>query len=129
MADYDDSSVATVTLESPKSSVLCENTMAYDGTADNNIRYVGEIPCNYVAFNGETWRIIGAMNNVDDGNGNLESRLKIMKNESIGSYSWDTSASSGLLDGGTGVNDWSDADLMKLLNPGYESLSVGNSLY
>ena len=52
----------------------CTNTLAYDGTADNNLRYVGANPCNYVSFNNELWRIIGVMNNIDDGTGNLETR-------------------------------------------------------
>ena len=128
MADYDASSVATVTLE-PPSSGLCENTMAYDGTVDNNIRYVGESPCNYVSFNGETWKIIGVMNNIDDGNGNKEARLKIMRSGSIGDYSWDTYPATDILNGGVGINDWTDADLMKLLNSGYDNLEVNNSLY
>ena len=63
--------------------------LAYDGTADNNLRYVGANPNNYVLFNNELWRIIGVMNNIDDGIGNKETRLKIIRSESIGKYSWD----------------------------------------
>ena len=73
------------------------------------------------------WRIIGVMNNIDNGNNKKEKRVKIIRNESIGSYSWDTSDSS--VNNGGGVNEWSQADLMKLLNPGYESETVGGSLY
>ena len=100
-------------------------TTSLDG---GNIRYYGASPNNYIYFNCsdynnqtsdtcELWRIIGVFN------GNV----KIIRNESIGSYSWDTSASS--INSGNGVNEWSQADLMKLLNPGYESESVGGSLY
>ncbi len=46
------------------STSSCTNTLRYDGTTDNNLRYVGADPCNYVTFNGETWRIIGVFNNV-----------------------------------------------------------------
>ena len=67
------------------------------------------------------------MNNIDDGTGKKETRIKLIRNESIGDYSWDTSESS--VNSGYGVNEWSQADLMKLLNPGYESESVGGSLY
>ena len=98
-----------------------------DETPDNNLRYVGKNPNNYVSFNNELWRIIGVMNNIDDGTGKNEVRLKIVRNESIGDYSWDTSDSS--VNSGLGVNEWSDADAMKLLNPGYESEVVGGSLY
>ncbi len=73
------------------------------------------------------WRIIGVMKDVDDGTGNKEDRVKLIRASSIDGYSWDTSESS--VNGGYGVNEWSQADLMKLLNPGYESESVGGSLY
>ena len=90
-----------------------------------NIRYYGASPNNYVYFNCdsypstncELWRIIGV----------FDGKLKLIRNESIGNYSWDTSASS--VNSGSGVNEWSQADLMKLLNPGHESESVGGSLY
>ena len=105
----------------------CTYTLAYDGTTDNNLRYVGANPCNYVKIDDEYWRIVGLMNNIDDGTGKKETRIKLMRYESIGKYSWDTSESS--INNGKGVNEWSEADLMKLLNPGYESESVGGSLY
>ena len=90
-----------------------------------NLHYYGQEPNNYIKFNCETypntncetWRIIG----VQDG------KVKLMRGESIGSYSWDTSDSS--INSGNGINEWSQADLMKLLNPGYESEEVGGSLY
>ena len=75
----------------------------------------------------EMWRIIGVMKSIDDGTGNKSDRIKLIKNTSIGRYSWDTSESS--VNNGHGVNEWSQADLMKLLNPGYESEQVGGSLY
>ena len=112
---------------SNKTSDSCTYTLAYDGTTDNNLRYVGSNPCNYVKVDNELWRIIGVMNNIDDGTGKKETRIKLIRNESIGDYSWDTSASS--VNIGDGVNEWSQADVMKLLNPGYESESVGGSLY
>ena len=92
-----------------------------------NVRYIGADPNNYVSFDGDIWRIIGVMKNVDDGSGNKEDRVKIIRSTSIDNYSWDTSESS--VNSGYGVNEWSQADLMKLLNPGYESESVGGSLY
>ena len=93
----------------------CTNTLAYDDFG--NLRFVGANPCNYVTFNGETagWRIIGIIDN----------RVKLIRNEFIGSYSWDTSASE--VNGGGGINQWGEsgsytgADLMKLLNPGFNT--------
>lgn len=73
------------------------------------------------------WRIIGVMKDIDDGNGNKSDRVKLMRDEKIGGFSWDTSDSS--TNNGYGINEWSEADLMKLLNPGYESETVGGSLY
>ena len=62
--------------------------------AGGNIRYIGANPNNYVSVDGELWRIIGVMKNVDDGTGNKSDRVKLIKNESIGLYSWDSSDSS-----------------------------------
>ncbi len=92
-----------------------------------NTRYIGASPNNYVSVDGELWRIIGVMKNVDDGTGNKSDRVKLIRASSIGNYLWDTSESS--INSGYGVNEWSQADLMKLLNPGYESESIGGSLY
>ena len=109
-------------------------TYQYDTTnklmtdTDGNVRYYGASPNNYIYFNCddysnqssstcETWRIIGV----------FDGKVKIMRYTSIGTYSWDTSASD--INSGRGINEWSQADLMKLLNGGYESESVGGSLY
>ena len=95
-----------------------------------NIRYYGASPNNYIYFNCsdysnqssstcETWRIIGV----------FEGKVKIMRNESIGSYSWDNKDTTTGAETDYGKNDWTDARLMKLLNPGYESETTGGSLY
>ena len=89
-------------------------TSSLDG---GNIRYYGASPNNYVYFNCESypstncelWRIIGV----------FDGKVKLMRNESIGQYSYNAGY----------TNDWSSAALMKLLNPKYESESVGGSLY
>ena len=138
VADY----ITTLYNGYPKTEVTNHSiTYNYD-TANNlmedtqgNIRYYGPSPNNYIYFNCETypetncelWRIIGV----------VDGKLKLIKNESIGNYSWDTSAST--VNSGYGINEWSQADLMKLLNPGYESntdldnsgtsITVNNSLY
>ena len=91
--------------------------LAYDGTADNNLRYVGANPNNYVSFNNELWRIIGVMNNIENSIGQTQSLVKIRRAESLGNYSWDTSTSR--VNDGAGVNEWSQADLMQELNNDY----------
>ena len=81
------------------------STLAYDDTEDKNLRYIGNSPKNYVYFNCtdpnntktcEKWRIIGAMNNIEDSEGEKSVHLKIMRSESIQysssikSLSWDS---------------------------------------
>ena len=108
-------------------------TMASDDP-DNNIRYIGANPNNYVYFNCsdyanqtsdtcEKWRIIGLFNNIEKEDGTKENLIKIIRNDSIGQYSWNTSSD------GNGYNDWTRAKLMQLLNPEYSLKKVNNSLY
>ena len=105
---------------------------------DNNIRYIGANPNNYVYFNCsdynnqtdstcEKWRIIGVFKNITKSDGTKENLVKIIRDDRIGNYSWDSSDSS--ISSGAGVNDWTNADAMKLLNSGYDSETVGGSLY
>ena len=105
--------------------------LVYDGTVDNNLRYIGANPNNYVSFNNELWRIIGVFNNIDNGSGTKETRLKIIRNESIGEYSWDNKASgTGSSDSQYGSNDWSDSALQQVLNSGaYYNRTSGECPY
>ncbi len=105
--------------------------LAYDNTADNNLRYIGANPNNYVSFNNELWRIIGVFNNIDDGTGTKETRLKIIRNEPIGKYSWDNKASGvGSSTSSNGSNDWSDSALQIVLNEGtYYNRTSGECPY
>ena len=80
-------------------------------TALTAYRYIGADPNNYVRFNDELWRIIGVFD-TDDGTGKVEKRLKIIRNESIGGYSWDYNSA------GNYINEWSTAQLNNLLNSG-----------
>ena len=77
---------------------------------DNNARYIGAYPNNYVRFNDELWRIIGVFNNIDDGTGTKETRLKIIKDEPYSTgMAWDTD----------NINDWTTASLQEELNTTY----------
>ena len=126
--------IANDTFKSTKTVTLNSVNYKYDDThklmedTAGNIRYYGASPNNYIYFNCsdynnqtsstcETWRIIGV----------FDGKVKIMRGSVIGAYSWDSSASG--TNSGMGVNEWSQADLMKLLNSGYESESIGGSLY
>ena len=56
-------------------------------------RYRGANPKNYVTFNNEVWRIIGVFP-VDEGNGNIENRIKLIRNDATtDSIKWNTSGS------------------------------------
>ena len=59
----------------------------------------------------------------------FDGKIKLIRNESIGEYSWDNKNVSTGAENDYGKNDWTDARLMKLLNPGYESKTTGGSLY
>ena len=91
-------------------------------------RYIGANPNNYVKFNDELWRIIGVFD-TDDGTGKVEKRLKIIRNEPIGSYSWDNKDTTTGAENNYGKNEWAEARLNYLLNPGHESETNGGSLY
>ena len=68
-----------------------DSTLQIGATEDiTEYRYRGASPKNYVSFNGETWRIIGVFP-TDDGTGNIENRIKLIKDQSIGNKYWDTS--------------------------------------
>ena len=93
-------------------------TLAYDETVDNNLRYIGADPNNYVLFNGELWRIIGIFDENTHGVEGTE-LVKIIRDESIGNYSWDNKPSgTGSSTSNQGSNDWSDSALQVVLNEG-----------
>ena len=70
-----------------------DTTLQIGATEDiTEYRYRGASPKNYVTFNNEVWRIIGVFP-TDDGTGKIENRIKIIKDQSIGEYKWDTSGS------------------------------------
>ena len=86
---------------------------------DGNVRYMGADPNNYVSFNNELWRIIGVFNVASTNGGATEKRLKIIRNDSIGTYSRDNKSSgTGSSTSSAGSNDWTDSTLMEVLNNG-----------
>ncbi len=93
-------------------SLLASNpeTMNNDDP-DGNVRYMGADPNNYVSFNNELWRIIGVFDVASIKDGPTEKRLKIIRNEQIGTMSWDNK-------GTNGENNWVDSALMEVLNSG-----------
>ena len=80
-----------------------------DTTSDNNIRYVGVNPNNYVEFNGETWRIIGVFG----------SNLKLVRDEILTTYSFDNKTTAQGIESNYGTNDWTNSYLREFLNDYY----------
>ena len=68
-----------------------------DNTPDENIRYYGSNPNNYVSFNNELWRIIGVFDN----------NVKLMRKNYLGWFSWDSSDSN--VNNGKGINQWGES--------------------
>lgn len=101
--------------------IASEIGLIEDNTNDKNIRFKGINPNNYIKFNNELWRIIGIFNVQNSESTINEKLVKIVREESLGKYSWDTSVST--VNKGNGENDWSKADLMEELNNDYLSLS------
>ena len=96
-----------------------QGMLAYDGTVDNNLRYIGANPNNYVYFNCddynnpssstcELWRIIGIFNENSHGISG-EKLIKIIRSDSLGKIAWDSAD----------TNDWSTASLQTTLNGDY----------
>ena len=71
-------------------------------------RYIGNDPYNYVTFNNELWRIIGIFT-VEDENGNQEQRIKIIRDESIKNFIWNSES----------VTEWLDSIVNTYLNGEY----------
>ena len=97
---------------------------------DNNIRYIGANPNNYVYFNCsdysnqsdstcEKWRIIGVFKNVTKSDGTKEDLVKIIKDDILNNtgISWDYKKDGVGTSTDYGSNDWTDSQLMMMLNP------------
>ena len=96
-----------------------QDMLAYDGTVDNNLRYIGANPNNYVYFNCddynnpsnstcELWRIIGVFNENSHGRSG-EKLVKLIRSDSLGRIAWNSD----------NTNDWSTASLQTTLNGDY----------
>ncbi|MBQ9071549.1 MAG: hypothetical protein IJY25_00120, partial [Bacilli bacterium] len=128
------------------------------GTVSNggNLRYYGASPNNYIDIGDRDssgniilWRIIGVFetkyateelpcNTDNDSDGHYdncasEKLVKIIRNESIGDYSWDNKPSgTGSSTSSSGSNNWADSRLMMLLNPPEDTeliVSSSSSIY
>ena len=116
--------VNTATEEEPPIEILgkeiTDTTQIALDDPDNNIRYIGANPNNYVYFNCsdysnqsdstcEKWRIIGVFKNMTKEDGSQGDLVKIIRDDSLGNIAWASS----------NVNDWSTASLQTTLNGDY----------
>ena len=99
---------------------ITDTTQVATDDPDNNIRYIGANPNNYVYFNCsdysnqsdstcEKWRIIGVFKNMTKEDGSKADLVKIIRDDSLGYIAWDSND----------VNDWSKASLQTTLNSEY----------
>ena len=102
---------------------ITDTTQIATDDPNNNMRYIGANPNNYVYFNCsdysnqsdstcEKWRIIGVFKSMTKKDGSQADLVKIIRNDSLGNYSWDYTSS------GYYANDWRNGTLQKLLNSG-----------
>ena len=95
--------------------------------AQTEYRYIGDNPNNYVYFNCdsldnqnsencEVWRIIGVFD-VDDGTGNYEQRIKLVRGSALpDTMSWDTRTSEMHPNYNSGKNEWVGSVMQTYLN-------------
>ena len=87
-----------------------------NGNTVNETRYIGDAPKNYVKFNCdndgtncETWRILGVFD-VDDGTGNVEQRMKLVRGSDF---------TTTMVFNSSNNNDWTVSPLNTFLNGDY----------
>ena len=116
--------VNTATEEEPPIEILgrkiTDTTQIATDDPDNNIRFIGSDPDNYMYFNCddylnqsdstcEKWRIIGMFQNMTKEDGSQSTLVKIIRADNLGSNSWDSRI----------LNNWINASLKTTLNDDY----------
>ena len=91
-----------------------DNTLQVDSKFATEYRYRGGNVNNYVTFNNEVWRIIGIIP-TEDTDGNVENRIKIIRDTSIGNMYWNTTKDTTT----NTYNNWTSATLNTYLNNDY----------
>ena len=126
--------VNTATEEEPPIEILgkeiTDTTQFATDDPDKNIRYIGANPNNYVYFNCsdysnqsdstcEKWRIIGVFKNMTKEDGTKEDLAKIIRDDRLNNtdMGWDLKKNGVGTSIDYGSNDWTDSQLMMMLNP------------
>lgn len=124
---HDGNEIKTVNLESTSKNYTIYQNKIQKIMLDDNLeyRYYGENPNNYVLFNQELWRIISVANIKNNENDNTNKmRVKIIREEAIEKFSWDSSFLD--INTGLGINDWIQSDIALELNTVYYNKTSGN---
>jgi len=99
-----------------------DDTLQVDERFKIEYRYRGgdSVVKNYVTFNNEVWRIIGIIP-TEDTDGNVENRIKIIRDTSIGNKYWNTTKDTTT----NSYNNWVTGTLNTYLNNDYyNTLSI-----
>ena len=93
-----------------------DNTLQVNSKFATEYRYRGgdSVVNNYVTFNNEVWRIIGIIP-TEDTSGNVENRIKIIKDTSIGNKKWNETQDITT----NSYNNWVTGTLNTYLNNSY----------
>ena len=91
-----------------------DDTLQVDSKFATEYRYRGGNVNNYVTFNNETWRIIGIIP-TEDTDSNVENRIKIIRDTSIGNMKWNTTQDTAT----RSYNNWVTGTLNTYLNNDY----------
>ena len=122
VVNYEESATDTLIAlydKETKTNNVSTSGLYIDNTKDVNLRYTGANPNNYVIFgnDSELWRIVGIFN-VTDSEGNTTRKIKLVRDESLGQFSWDARYNNQTSDY-RGINDWNTATIMQELNGDY----------
>ncbi len=103
-----------------------DNTLQVDSKFATEYRYRGgdSVVKNYVTFNNETWRIIGVIP-TEDTDGNVENRIKIIRDASIGNMEWNTTEDTTT----SSYNNWVTGTLNTYLNNDYYNTLTSDAKY
>lgn len=106
--------------------------LKYDDTKDQNIRYYGTNPNNYIEFgnDGELWRIIGVFNVINADTGIYEQSVKIIRNQLLTDGFWTQTIEDETGNGDSIThNEWSISDLQEILNTTYLDYNLSEDVH
>ena len=96
---------------------LNTSTIYKDDTKNIGYRYIGTDPNNYISFNNEIWRIVGAICKNTSCSSKSDYVIKIVRDNIGFKSAWDCKKNGvGTSTSDTGLNNWKRSQLMLMLN-------------